>query len=122
MTLFQHDGSRQYGNVISTIERFLSFINQSHDSITLERINHVSQAVNNKTGILAFGAWEFDITRIIHPTATVYEIFAGWNTLVAERIPMDLLFLSMFLTDVSDLLASKVHLIGFKGNKEELKL
>jgi hypothetical protein len=75
-----------------------------------------------KINILAFGAWEFDITRIIHPTATIYEILAGWNTLVAERIPMDLLFLSLFLTDVSDLLASKVHLIGFKGNKEELKL
>jgi hypothetical protein len=96
MTLFQHDGSRQYGNAINTIERFLSFINQSHDSITLEGINHVPQAVNNKTNILALGAWEFDITRIIHPTATIYEILAGWNTLVAERIPMDLLFLSLY--------------------------
>ena len=35
---------------------------------------------------------------------------------------MDLLFFSLFLTDVSDLLVSKVHLIGFKGNKEELKV
>jgi hypothetical protein len=121
MTLFQHDGSRQYGNAMNTIERFLSFINQGNDSITLEGINHVPQAVNNKTNILALGAWEFDITKIIHPTATIYEILAGWNTLVAERIPMDSLFLSLFIRDVSDLLASKVHLIGFKGNKEELK-
>jgi hypothetical protein len=96
MTLFQHYGSRQYGNAINTIERFLSFINQSHDSVTLEGINHVPQGVNNKTNILALGAWEFDITRIIHPTATIYEILAGWNTLVAERIPMDLLFLSLY--------------------------
>ena len=121
MTLFQHDGSRQYGNAMNTIERFLSFINQGNDSITLEGINHVPQAVNNKTNILALGAQEFDITKIIHPTATIYEIFAGWNTLVAEKIPMDLLFFSLFLTDVSDLLVSIVHLIGFKGDKEELE-
>ena len=66
MTLFQHDGSRQYGNAMNTIERFLSFINQGNDSITLEGINHVPQAVNDKINI--FGAWEFDITRIIHST------------------------------------------------------
>jgi hypothetical protein len=59
MILFQHDGSRQFGNVISYNERFLSFNNQSNDSITLEGINHVPQAVNNKTNILAFGVWEF---------------------------------------------------------------
>ncbi|CAN5249097.1 hypothetical protein BH18THE2_BH18THE2_33100 [soil metagenome] len=52
MTLFQHDGSRQYGNVISNNERFLSFINQSHDSTILEGINHVLQVVNNKTNTL----------------------------------------------------------------------
>ena len=34
---------------------------------------------------------------------------------------MDLLFFSLFLTDVSDLLVSIVHLIGFKGDKEELE-
>ena len=39
---FQHDSSRLFGNVISYNERFLSFINQSHDSITLEGINHLS--------------------------------------------------------------------------------
>ena len=104
MILFQHDGSREFGNVISYNECFLSFINQSNDSITLEGINHVPQAVNNKTNILTFGVWEFDITRIIHPTATINDIFAGWNTLVAERIPMDLLFLSLFVKDVTDIL------------------
>ena len=48
------------------------------------------------TQFLAFGVWEFDITRIIYPTATVDEILNGWNTLVAKRIPMDLLFLSLY--------------------------
>ena len=66
MTLFQHDGSRQFGNCISYNEQFLSFINQSHNSIILEGINYVPQAVNNKINI--FGAWEFDIPRIIHST------------------------------------------------------
>jgi hypothetical protein len=31
MTLFQHEGSRQFGNCISYNEQFLSFINQSHN-------------------------------------------------------------------------------------------
>ena len=62
MTLFRPMGSIQYGNDTNN-ERFLSYINQ------------IPRVVNNKTNTLAFGVWEFDITRIIHPTATIDEIF-----------------------------------------------
>jgi hypothetical protein len=33
--------------------------------------------------------------------ANVKQIFDGWNSLVAAKIPMDLLFLSLFLKELS---------------------
>jgi hypothetical protein len=106
MTRVQSEGNQRFGRDIYDNERLLPSISRSKDNTISEEINHIPRAVYGKVNTLAFGVWEFDITKIIHPTATVDEIINGWNTLVSKRIPMDLLFLSLFIRDVPDLLAN----------------
>ena len=56
-----------------------------------------------------------DIRRTIYPTAKVEEILDGWNNLVAAKIPMDVLFLSLFLKESSS--NNTVRVTDYNGNK-----
>ena len=83
-------------------QKFLSIINQPENgNICLDEYDKVPHRTDNND-IVALGGWEFNITKIIYPTATIQEIFDGWNELIEEKIPMDLLFLSLFIRAVFD--------------------
>jgi hypothetical protein len=100
MALFRNmssGGCSQYGNIPCDI----SSAKQSYENAILEgNYDHLPRTVNNKANTLAFGGWEFDIRRTVYPTANIEQIFDGWNSLVAVKIPMDLLFLSLFLKEL----------------------
>src|SRR5215207_6588699 len=101
MALFRNMGSgsySQHGNIPCDI----SSARQSYENAILEgNDDHLPHTVNNKTNTLSFGGWEFDIKRTIYSTADIKQIFDGWNSLVAAKIHMDLLFLSLFLKELS---------------------
>jgi hypothetical protein len=85
MTLVHSGGNQRFGRDICDSERFLPFLNHNQDNTISEEINHIPREVYGKVNTLAFGVWEFDITKVIHPTATVEDILNGWNTLVAKK-------------------------------------
>ena len=101
MALFRNMGSGGYsrhGNIPCDI----SSVKQGYENTILERNDdHPPHTVNNKANTLFFGGWEFDIRRTVYSTANIEQIFDGWNSLVAAKIPMDLLFLSLFLKELS---------------------
>lgn len=95
-------GGSVYKNGNTTIkdQRFAPAAGQS-PRLALELKDQIPQVVKGKNNTLALGGQEFDITMMVCNTANIGQIFNGWNNLVAAKIPMDLLFLSLFLRDIT---------------------
>ncbi len=75
-------------------EEFLSILDQLGDNISLTNYDFPTPFDNN---FITFGAWKFNLSRVIHPLATLPEIVEGWNELIGKGIPVDVLFVCLFL-------------------------
>jgi hypothetical protein len=52
--------------------------------------------------VIMLGGWKFNVSRMIYANATVNEILEGWNNLLRENIPVDILFLCLLIRTVFD--------------------
>lgn len=48
------------------------------------------------------GGWKFNVSRVIYAYATINELVEGWKDLPHEKIPVDILFLSLFIGTILD--------------------
>jgi hypothetical protein len=82
-------------------QRFLSIINQlRNNNSALEGYDETPHDTANN--IVALGGWQFKISKTIYPLATINEILDGWNELIDDGIPVDLLFLTLFVRTILD--------------------
>jgi hypothetical protein len=51
---------------------------------------------------IMLGGWKFNVSRVIYASATVNEILEGWNNLLRENIPVDILFLCLYIRTILD--------------------
>lgn len=91
----KHESSKLMNN-----HRFLSITCQAGNSIALDDSDEIPQETHND--IVAIGGWEFKISKMIYPTATIKEILDGWMKLTEEGIPTDMLFLTLFFRTIFD--------------------
>ena len=52
--------------------------------------------------VIMLGGWKFNVSRVIYANATVNDILDGWNNLLHENIPVDILFLCLFIRTIFD--------------------
>jgi hypothetical protein len=105
MDLSGHNRNDDKKFIVSN-DRFLSIVNHGGNDIALEGYDQIPHDTGSNH-IIALGGFEFNIKKAIYPTATIKEIFDGWNELIAQEIPMDLLFLSLFISEVLDASSSE---------------
>src|SRR5215216_251809 len=111
MALFRNMGSgdySQHGNIPCDI----SYVKQGYKNTILGNDDHLPRTVKNKANTLSFGGWEFDIRRTVYSTTNIEQIFDVWNSLVAAKIPMDLLFLSLFLKELFTIILLPQNIIA----------
>jgi hypothetical protein len=53
-------------------------------------------------GIVCLGGWEFKVSKMVYPKATIKEVMDGWTKLIEDDIPVDLLFLTLFIRTILD--------------------
>jgi hypothetical protein len=56
----------------------------------------VTREVNVGEEVIILGGWKFNVSRVIYTYATINEIVEGWKDLLHEKIPVDILFISLF--------------------------
>jgi hypothetical protein len=92
---------RNHEKFIMNNQRFLSIINQlRNNNSALEEYDETPHDTANN--IVALGGWQFKISKTIYPLATINEILDGWNELIDDGIPVDLLFLTLFVRTILD--------------------
>jgi|GEM_PF-1485081 hypothetical protein len=62
----------------------------------------VTREVNVGKEVIMLGGWKFNVSRVIYTYATINEIEEGWKDLLHEKIPVDILFLSLFIRTILD--------------------
>jgi hypothetical protein len=80
-------------------EEFLSIWDQLGDNLSLTNYDFPTSVDNN---FITFGAWKFNLSRVIHPLAMLPEVLEGWNELIGKGIPVDVLFVCLFLRTLLD--------------------
>jgi hypothetical protein len=87
-------------------QRFLWMIRTQEKGILLTEYDMMPQDVTGEVNVgeevIMLGGWKFNVSRMIYRYATINEILEGWNHLLHEKIPVDILFLSLFIRTILD--------------------
>jgi hypothetical protein len=87
-------------------QKFLGMIYRPDNGILLTEYDmtpqDVTREVNFGEEVIMLGGWKFNVSRVIYTYATINEILEGWKDLLHEKIPVDILFLSLFIITILD--------------------
>jgi hypothetical protein len=85
-------------------QKFLWIISRQEKGIELTEYDitpqDVTMEVNVGEEVIMLGGWKFNVSRVIYTYATINDIVEGWKELLHENIPVDILFLSLFVRTV----------------------
>lgn len=91
---------KKHENFIMNNQRFLSITYHAGNNIALDNYDEIPQDTHDN--IVAFGGWEFKISKLVYPNATAKKILDGWAKLTQDGIPTDMLFLTLFIRTMFD--------------------
>ncbi|MGB8936075.1 MAG: hypothetical protein WCC17_13315 [Candidatus Nitrosopolaris sp.] len=85
-------------------QKFLWMIGRQEKGIELTEYDmtpqDVTMEVNVGEEVIILGGWKFNVSRVIYTYATINDIVEGWKELLHENIPVDILFLSLFVRTI----------------------
>ena len=100
-----NDGFKCKDKFIIDNQNFLS-MTCSDEDIALSEYDLTPQDCTMEVGsgeeVMMLGGWKFNVSRVIYANATVNEILEGWSNLLHENIPVDILFLCLFIRTIFD--------------------